>query len=221
MMRIRPHAWIAALALAAGCGARSDEAPSTPGPAAPTAATASATAPDPATAEPSVAAARKAAGEAAARLTEALMTRLTKALGEGGPERAVSVCADVAQDVTVGAAGGSGATVRRTALRLRNPVNAPDDFERAALLAWSQPGAAREPITKVLEVPGGRELRLLKPIVLQPLCVTCHGPLEEIPAPVRAAIAARYPEDKATSFQAGDLRGAVSVRVPIEGAGAR
>ena len=34
----------------------------------------------------------------------------------------------------------------------------------------------------------------MRPIVLRSRCTTCHGPVETIPGPVRAAIAARYPE---------------------------
>lgn len=168
----------------------------------------------PAPADP--AAARVRAEKAAGRLVSAVMGELTKALAEGPPEHAVRVCADAAQTVSAKAAAEEGVSMKRTALKLRNPKNAPDDFERRVLEEWAKEGADREPRAEVVPTPeGGRELRFLKPIVLQPLCAACHGPAEEIPAPVRAALAERYPEDRATGFRPGDLRGAVSIRVPL------
>jgi len=40
-------------------------------------------------------------------------------------------------------------------------------------------------------------------------CLTCHGPTESIPEDVRAALRERYPDDKATGYAVGDLRGAL------------
>ena len=45
----------------------------------------------------------------------------------------------------------------------------------------------------------------VEPIVAQPLCLTCHG--KAISEATRAALAERYPDDKATGFEKGDLRG--------------
>ncbi|HCF96715.1 MAG TPA: hypothetical protein DEW46_16805, partial [Verrucomicrobia bacterium] len=47
-------------------------------------------------------------------------------------------------------------------------------------------------------------------------CVACHGPEEQIQPDVLAAIRAHYPNDRATGFQPGDLRGAISVEVPLD-----
>jgi hypothetical protein len=47
-----------------------------------------------------------------------------------------------------------------------------------------------------------------KPILLQPLCLNCHGNEElDISPAVLAMLKKEYPEDKATGFAAGDLRG--------------
>ena len=60
------------------------------------------------------------------------------------------------------------------------------------------------------------QLRALYPIVFPGgVCSRCHGEEGEIDAEVRAAIDERYPQDRATGFRPGDLRGAVSVRVPL------
>jgi len=50
--------------------------------------------------------------------------------------------------------------------------------------------------------------------VLQPLCATCHG--MTLAPPVAEAVAARYPEDDATGFGVGELRGAFLIDWPAE-----
>ena len=45
----------------------------------------------------------------------------------------------------------------------------------------------------------------VEPIVTQPMCIACHG--ETLSPAVADAIGRLYPEDRATGFAAGDLRG--------------
>jgi len=42
----------------------------------------------------------------------------------------------------------------------------------------------------------------------------CHGPEDTIPQDVKDAIGEHYPEDQATGFRKGDLRGWFWVEVP-------
>ena len=116
-----------------------------------------------------------------------------------------------------------GIQVRRVAMRLRNPVNAPDDFERP----WLENAAsstAENPIDSYGELipateTAAAEYRHIAPIYLKPLCVTCHGSPAQIPTEVQAVLQERYPEDVATGFAIGELRGAISVRIPFASAG--
>jgi hypothetical protein len=52
----------------------------------------------------------------------------------------------------------------------------------------------------------------MKAIVMQPQCLACHG--QDLAEPVSAAIEERYPEDQATGFVAGELRGAFLIEWP-------
>ena len=64
---------------------------------------------------------------------------------------------------------------------------------------------------------GGQEnLRYMKPLVVQPVCIACHGPKENIPAEVKAILEQRYPSDRATGFLVGDVRGAISVKITLK-----
>ena len=59
-------------------------------------------------------------------------------------------------------------------------------------------------------------LRYLKPIVIQAECLNCHGNRENMISNVKDLIAQKYPRDKATGYNVGDLRGAVSIKTSIE-----
>jgi hypothetical protein len=153
---------------------------------------------------------------AAAALAGDLLAMLGRELARGGPAAAIAVCADSAQARTV-LHQREGLSLRRVGTRVRNPLNAPDSIETAVLAAFEAALAAGRlpPDTVVLEAgPGGASvLRYLRPIRVQEMCLPCHGPTERLAPEVRGTLAARYPDDRATGYAVGDLRGAVSARL--------
>ena len=161
-----------------------------------------------------IARARGQAEDAAARLMKTLFEELTGALKAGPPEEALGVCGEKAQELTRAIERETGVAVRRTSLKTRNPINAPDAYERS----WLEKAAATPPTKAHAEVvetaDGGYELRYLRPLQIAELCTQCHG--EELPSAVRDAVRSRYPSDQATGYKPGDLRGAVSVRVRFD-----
>ena len=156
------------------------------------------------------------ATSAADALGAGLMTMLTQELQRGGPDAAIAICADSAQARTRQHQA-AGLAVRRVGTRVRNPANAPDSLERAILDAFeaSLLAGALPADTVVMRAlaGGGTELRYLRPVRVQEGCLTCHGATEGIPASVRSVLLDRYPNDQATGYRVGDLRGAVSVTV--------
>jgi hypothetical protein len=56
----------------------------------------------------------------------------------------------------------------------------------------------------------------MKAIGLAPQCVVCHGSPEQIAEPLREQLKALYPHDRAVGYKPGDLRGAVSIKQPLE-----
>lgn len=130
-----------------------------------------------------------------------------------GPDKAIEVCRSEAPALAAQLSRDTGARVRRTSLRVRNPGNAPDAWEAAALRDMSRRIAGGEPASQVevhAVVDGQR--RYAKAIVMEPMCVMCHG--ERLAPAVAAAVRARYPVDAATGFRPGELRGAFSVSWP-------
>jgi len=103
-------------------------------------------------------------------------------------------------------------------LKNRNPLNVPDGFERKKLEEFDRLQAEKKLPKEIYEVQkeGGQDtLRYLKPLVALPLWITCHGPREKIPDPVKTVVKKKYPDDKGTGYQAGDVRGAISVKINI------
>jgi Protein of unknown function (DUF3365) len=169
-------------------------------------------------ADPRVRGALAEARTAAKDLSDAVRGLLMQELKTGGFEGAVAVCATKAQAKTAEYRRTSGNDIRRVSVRRRNPANEPDSYERAVLEAFDRLPANARPGAEHWEVvrEDGREtLRYLKPLVANAMCLTCHGEKARIPPAVEAVIAKEYPGDRATGFVEGDVRGAVSVRVPL------
>ena len=155
------------------------------------------------------------AHQAAAALTTELLGRLRKELEAGGPAKAIAVCSEVAPAIAARLSR-DGLTVRRVGTRVRNPANAPDAFEAAVLARWQQAigrGVAPQEEDAWVEADGVRTLRVMRPVMTGKLCLACHGQVSGLDPAVRAALAERYPADRATGYREGDLRGAVSVTV--------
>ncbi len=157
-----------------------------------------------------------AAGSVAARL----MGELTAAMAQGGPEKAVDVCHTRALPLTAAPVPGEPRVqaVKRTSLRLRNPANAPDGAERAALDHVAALLRAGRPVPAALvqkvERPGADlEWRFYRPVTVQAACLACHGPIEGQSAALRTLLRQRYPADAATGYAVGEWRGLVRVSV--------
>ncbi len=159
-----------------------------------------------------VAAAKSAAGTLGTRLR----TRLTDAMNNGGAANAVQVCSAEAQPMAEAVAKETGARVGRSSVKLRNPKDAPPGWVQTWLLAQGDKKAeATSGIEGVFDSPTGKVARFLKPIAVEGACLSCHGDPAQMSEPIKAAIAAKYPDDKATGYQNGDLRGALWAEVPV------
>ena len=148
-----------------------------------------------------------------------LKEQLTMALEAGGPLLAIDVCNTVADQIAADISRKHGLSIRRTGLRVRNEGNAPDPFERQALERFVKDiaqgkDAERLEHFEIVSKDTGDIFRYIKaiPTAAAP-CLACHG--TDIAADVRARLRELYPNDQATGFKAGELRGAFSVSVNI------
>ena len=156
------------------------------------------------------------ARQVSSELADKVRGLLLKEIEKGGWAGAVKVCSEMAQNITREFNARSGHTVRRVSLRYRNPWNIPDEYERRKLEELDLLNKKKEMKNEYVEVidEGGQKyLRYMRPLVALPLCINCHGPKENISADVKPILAEKYPEDRATGFLVGDLRGAISVKI--------
>lgn len=134
----------------------------------------------------------------------AFRTRLQAELKEAmarGPEHAITVCRDRAPRIAA-ESGAETLQLGRSSLRLRNPANAPAAWVEEVLESYASHPEDRSPRTVAL--PDGRS-GYAEPIVVQPLCLVCHG--ETVAPAVQKKLAELYPHDRATGYRQGDFRG--------------
>lgn len=148
-----------------------------------------------------------------------LREQLQAAMATGGPVAAVEVCHGEAPRIAAAVMSEHGVRLGRVALpgRNRNAAQAAGDWQLSTLQAFAQAvergAAAGEQLAVMRDgLPAGIALRMMRGIATEPVCLTCHG--SHIAPEVRAAIDRHYPDDHATGFEVGSLRGALWVEVP-------
>jgi hypothetical protein len=147
---------------------------------------------------------------------QTLKGHLKEGLKSGGPVRAIDVCNQITPGVAADLAEKHGVELRRTSLKLRNPANAPDAWEKNVLIKFEKRKAAGEDVkniayTEVIIENGQRVFRMMKAIpTAQKPCLVCHG--GKLKPSIAKKIDALYPEDMARDFKAGDIRGAFSLK---------
>lgn len=156
--------------------------------------------------------------EAIQEFAHTLKGELQSAMQDGGPVKAIEVCAIKAPEIASAISERKGFRIARTSLKTRNLGNAPDGWERSVLEQFEARKAAGEETetidyAEIVEDQGVRQFRYMKAIPTQEICLTCHGP--QIAAPVTEQIESLYPEDQARGFELGDLRGAFTVTQPM------
>jgi hypothetical protein len=147
---------------------------------------------------------------------------LEREYAEKGAAGALGACAQVALD-EARRHEQKGWRVRRVSTKYRNPADAPDRYEARVLREFAELGArgALRPEAEHVEIvveKGRPTLRYLRPVFIgSPLCLNCHGAVADLEPAVRDSLRARFPKDRAIGYRMGDLRGAVSVAIPVEG----
>ena len=81
---------------------------------------------------------------------------------------------------------------RLTSLKLYNPKNEPDEWEKAALIAFEKGETESQEITSI---DGAPYLRVIRPLFVEKSCLRCHAD---------------------QGYKEGDVRGGVSIAVPME-----
>ncbi|MBK8181811.1 MAG: DUF3365 domain-containing protein [Candidatus Competibacteraceae bacterium] len=153
------------------------------------------------------------------KFSDTLKETLQQAVQNGGPASGMVVCRDKASQIATELSTEANMIVGRTSLKLRNPNNAPDNWELAVLKQFDARHAQGESAEKleffaiIDDDQGQKTLRYMKAIPTTTLCLSCHG--ENINPEVDAKLNEWYPNDKARGYQEGELRGAFTLATPL------
>jgi hypothetical protein len=164
----------------------------------------------------------KAAKHASQTLVKELGGVLKKQIREAGPAEAIKVCRELAPSITGRISNANGWRMTRVSHRYRNALlGMPDEWEKAVLKKFQQRKQKGEDFKTmayyevVAEASGDRYFRFMKALPTKEVCLTCHGSKDSIPESVQAKLNTLFPLDQATEFNKGDLRGAISIKQPM------
>lgn len=160
--------------------------------------------------------------EIAGQLLNQLGQKLKTAMTTEGPLAAVSVCKEAAPSIAKSLATEHGIQITRVGTRVRNSkMGVPNAWQKDALnqfderLARGDKPSDLEFWQVIDDGNGKRELRYAKAIMVQPVCLSCHGQTTDISAPLAEKIKLEYPDDQAVGYSVGKLRGAVVITKPL------
>lgn len=145
-----------------------------------------------------------------------LKKELQTAMKDGGPTKALDVCQTKAPEIAKTVSEDKNVLISRVSLKNRNAdMGKANEWQDTVLKDFETRKAGGEkPDTlayaDIIKTEDGRqEFRFMKAIPTGSLCLTCHG--SNIKPEISTKLKDLYPEDKATGFKEGDLRGAFVV----------
>lgn len=147
---------------------------------------------------------------AAKEMFETLKGALQEAIKVGGPMAAIEVCNKQAPEIAAAKSQAHGFQMARTSLKPRK--RAPDEWETTVMQSFEERKAAGEDPMKIelaeiiVNPDETKSIRYMKAIPTAEICLACHG--ADVEANLAAKIKELYPEDQATGYNVGDLRGA-------------
>ncbi len=144
---------------------------------------------------------------------QTLLANVSEAMRKGGPTYAVDFCHENAATIIDSITNQTKASIQRISFNNRNPKNVPTAASDSAILNFYALQQKLGTIGRDTLITGIHQTLYYKPILLgMPACLKCHGlPGNEIDANTLALLLKKYPEDKATGYKLGDLRGAWKV----------
>ena len=152
-------------------------------------------------------------GSKIAKLTaSSLQKALKNAIREDGLVYAIEICNIDALNITDSISESESVKIKRLAKKYRNPVNETDSAEselfKSYILEWL---GGRQLNPKIIPDDNGHPV-YYNPIYVGKLCLNCHGEIgTNIDSKLAKLINELYPEDKATNFKQGQLRGMWSI----------
>jgi hypothetical protein len=147
---------------------------------------------------------------------DTLSKTLQNAIADRGIAGAIEFCNIQALPITDSKMSQDVWEIKRTSFKTRNPLNEPNDLEREILSTFHRKADAGNELNNELFVRGDT-VHFFRPIKLMPFCANCHGHKDQLQPDVLAKLNELYPNDRATGYSPGDLRGMWHVKFKAMG----
>jgi hypothetical protein len=135
---------------------------------------------------------------------------LVSSMKANGPAAAIKVCNISAPAIALQHSQ-SPLEISRSSLKVRNPNNKPDAWLKQVLVEFEQRKEKGEPVAQIeYSEQKADGWYFVKAIPTGEPCLACHG--SNLKPAVQAKLAELYPNDQATGFKLGDIRGAFVVK---------
>lgn len=143
----------------------------------------------------------------------ALSSQLKSAMKQGGVPYALTFCNVTAMPITDSLSAHYDVDIKRVSTQNRNPDNAADALEESVISSLQKMMVASYDGVNMVVLDQEENPVYMQPIVMADQCLQCHGkPGTDITAANYEIIKNLYPNDKATGYRSGDLRGIWRVR---------
>ena len=103
----------------------------------------------------------------------------------------------------------SGISFNNVSDRPRNPANQADRFELEAMAWFRANPKAEDRLQAITDDKGMGWMHYTAPMWIEPYCMKCHGDAADAPQSIRETYANAY------GYQLGDLRGVMSIKLPL------
>lgn len=154
--------------------------------------------------------------------TQPLLAKVVGTVKEGlntsTPHQTVDVCREKLPGMVKEIREKTGWNIRRVSLKTRNAERGtPDEWEARVLADFDKRAAAGEKrdqieAGEIFTTPEGRVFRYMKALPVQEACLNCHGDAANLTPELKDKLTRLYPNDKATGYQLGQIRGALTVK---------
>ena len=137
-----------------------------------------------------------------------LGSALKKAINNEGAEKAILFCNHNAIKITDSLATAENVTIRRIAIKNRNPENEVNASESEIFTKYLKEWKDGKTLEDKITIDNNGHPVYYKPIIINKKCLTCHGiPGETMPENIASKIKDIYPNDKAIDFKDKQPRG--------------
>lgn len=150
-----------------------------------------------------------------------VVAAMQEAVSTQGVADAIPVCKEKAPQLIQAKRKETGWDIRRVSLKTRNGERATPDLWEVRQLADFNIRAANGEKPETLEkseivtLDGKPVLRYMKALPAGDVCLKCHGPSETLDPALKAKLTTLYPNDQATGYHKGEIRGALTVKRPL------